>query len=953
MTIRLRTRFLTVALCFLVLAFCMNHSGWSQTRPKLQDLTEKKDQFGMRIRTTTDHAAVFAPILIGEAPGNEATIIRLPDGALKIFFINRPGDADKLLSISSSDNGLSWHPPQVAFGLPGQAYYANQVLAGQDGALHCVFHLFGEGTNGYRNRHLDLYYCKTENRQTSWSKPQKIFDGYVGSIRGFVQLASGRLITAFAKAVPARQERPAPGVTDYGWNEIVTLYSDDNGATWLPSDHALKIAIDGSKVTRYGAVEPAIIELKEHRLWMLMRTTEGHLYESFSLNGGKSWQLPQRTRFISSDSPAGLLRLSDERMILFLSSNQRWDDPRSYAMGGREVLHAAISDNEGRSWKGFREVLTAPTTKAAVRGDRGTAYPSAVETTDGKVVLVSGQGEAKAIVLFDPDWLEQSTAGDDFSQGLAQWTLYGADSLTYLVQPSKETGQALHIRKSPAHRASDTEAVWNFPMITKGELIVEVELKRGSKGINLALTDHFSIAGDALASENALVNVSLTGTKHKAFRKAGKRIALKITWDIEEKMAWVFVDGNPISEMEFQRQPSFGINYLRLGIPGTVEDVAGFYLHSVKVSDLSEELRPESAVNAAKVSSQYVKTSSDATVLAHEKELVLQISPGPDNPRNSEGDFITLSNGDLLYVYTHYTGASGADHAHAYLAGRLSNDGGKTWSKKDITIVENEGSMNVMSVSLLRMQTGEIALFYLRKNSATDCAPMMRISRDEGKTWGAPQRCISAQGYHVMNNNRVVQLESGRIIMPVGTHKPAWKGYREFYVVHSWYSDDNGKTWLQSKAVPNPGNVLMQEPGIVELTNGDLFMIMRTDKGVQYQSFSRDRGLTWEPAKPSNIVSPLSPAKITRIPATGDLLLAWNHNGANQKRTPLCLAISRDEGKTWGNIEIVENDPLGSFCYPAIDFAGEHVLLGYWNRADKNNSSTDIARIKLESIYRE
>ena len=61
------------------------------------------------------------------------------------------------------------------------------------------------------------------------------------------------------------------------------------------------------------------------------------------------------------------------------------------------------------------------------------------------------------------------------------------------------------------------------------------------------------------------------------------------------------------------------------------------------------------------------------------KEVVLKLTPGTDNPRNSEGDFITLKDGSILFVYTHYTGISSSDHATAYLAGRFSHDKGKSW----------------------------------------------------------------------------------------------------------------------------------------------------------------------------------------------------------------------------------------------------------------------------------
>ena len=71
-----------------------------------------------------------------------------------------------------------------------------------------------------------------------------------------------------------------------------------------------------------------------------------------------------------------------------------------------------------------------------------------------------------------------------------------------------------------------------------------------------------------------------------------------------------------------------------------------------------------------------------------QKEIVLRLEPSSDNPRNSEGDFIRLKDGSILFIYTHFTGGSG-DHATANLAGRISNDDGQTWSDKYIHILYN------------------------------------------------------------------------------------------------------------------------------------------------------------------------------------------------------------------------------------------------------------------------
>ena len=145
------------------------------------------------------------------------------------------------------------------------------------------------------------------------------------------------------------------------------------------------------------------------------------------------------------------------------------------------------------------------------------------------------------------------------------------------------------------------------------------------------------------------------------------------------------------------------------------------------------------------------------------------LPPGPGNPRNTEGAFVTLRDGRILFAYSHFSGGGG-DNDAATIVGRFSSDGGRTWTATDVPIVDREGDMNVMSVSLLRLQDGRIALFYVRKNSVSDCRPYLRYSSDEAKTWSEPVLCIRDEGYFVLNNDRAVQLRSGRILLPVALH---------------------------------------------------------------------------------------------------------------------------------------------------------------------------------------
>ena len=73
-----------------------------------------------------------------------------------------------------------------------------------------------------------------------------------------------------------------------------------------------------------------------------------------------------------------------------------------------------------------------------------------------------------------------------------------------------------------------------------------------------------------------------------------------------------------------------------------------------------------------------LETEAAAPVWYHtnepaEKEVLLELNPGEGNPRNSEGDFLKLEDGRILFVYTQYDGSSSVDHAPAHLAASTSS----------------------------------------------------------------------------------------------------------------------------------------------------------------------------------------------------------------------------------------------------------------------------------------
>ena len=512
--------------------------------------------FGMQLRRAPDtSAAVYEPVVVRGALTNESSILRLADGTLETYSVTKPA-SDSVTVQRSRDGGLTWSEPQTAFTLPGRAYYALQVLAASDGARHAVVHVFGEGPGGYRGRLYEVYYTTLAAGATTWSAPQRIVPGYIGSIRGFIQLArSGRLVLAVGRAIPTREQAPTSG-PDYGWNDTLVYFSDDQGATWRQSPDVLSLELKTPNVTRYGAVEPVLLELRDGRVWMLVRDRQGRLVQSFSA-GGERWSPLERTPFISSDSPAALLRLRDGKIVLLTNACQNWTDPRSYAMGGREVLHAAISADEGKTWRGFREILHE--TDVVSGGDRGTAYPTLAETPDGKVVVVSGQGEGKrAIVTFDPRWLEERAVRDELASGPAAWTQYGDEGLR--VETAEGGARAVAI---PLKATGLCGALWNFPISAEGELRARIRIPAQAKSVRFSLNDHFNRIDDQHAAERAVFTLEAAKIEWPA---DGRAHDLTLTWSRAQEAGEVLasIDGKAPVRIASARAAQFGVNYLRI-----------------------------------------------------------------------------------------------------------------------------------------------------------------------------------------------------------------------------------------------------------------------------------------------------------------------------------------------------------------------------------------------------
>lgn len=350
-----------------------------------------------------------------------------------------------------------------------------------------------------------------------------------------------------------------------------------------------------------------------------------------------------------------------------------------------------------------------------------------------------------------------------------------------------------------------------------------------------------------------------------------------------------------------------------------------------------------------------------------------------------DGGIVQLQNGSLMLAQ----GGGIHETASRSPVFRLSSNGGKTWtSRRPLASEVGAGGM-------VRLQSGVLAMY-----GEKDGAVYFTSSRDDGKVWSPGVRIPGYQDFRPMFHS-MIQLSSGRLLLVGywegldGEHPDLdrftatgwgwWRGrfllmegHRgvELGVVLTCYSDDEGKTWKQSKGglfgwfdergEPNgQGGILdIYEPTAAETNDGRVLLFARSKVGRLVQSYSRDGGITWYSVQPTELASSQSPPLLIRIPKTGHLLCVWNQASGEEirrgfLRNRLSAAISKDSGLTWESFKTIEAsqgvenvariapefpipriirgrpnlgqlpDGFAMFTYPNIDIVGDKIFLRY------------------------
>ena len=286
-----------------------------------------------------------------------------------------------------------------------------------------------------------------------------------------------------------------------------------------------------------------------------------------------------------------------------------------------------------------------------------------------------------------------------------------------------------------------------------------------------------------------------------------------------------------------------------------------------------------------------------------------------------------------------YSGGTREPHMENYNLVIYSDDRGKTWSEPLLVIPSSKAlQIHALDIQLWTDPQGALHVFWVQNN--TEPVPETLPAHASGQPlavvdgwmfgdfthacWEMVCRnpdddepAFSAPRYFDSGFLRCkpTVLDTGRIL------------YFNYDQMHPRYgysiSDDGGKTVRRAYGAEKIAT-RFDEAMAYQRLDGSVRMLARTITGELAESVSRDRGETWEPARPSGIDNPSTRFWIARTPS-GRVLLV--NNDARDSRRNMTVYLSEDDGATWKYKRCI--DTRDSLSYPDADFYDGRICLTY------------------------
>lgn len=414
----------------------------------------------------------------------------------------------------------------------------------------------------------------------------------------------------------------------YPW----VVHSDDDGATWSPLNRIRRTVApagtawpDMAPRWEVGCNEADIVELNSGDVVMFVRTSRDHAAWYTSGDGGLTWGEPyELPAFWMSNTMPHLMKLSDGRILCFWNNTQilpklpfsetpelNEDERRGMwesVFTNRDALHAAITEDDGRTWIGFREIALSEIRNRGDYREYGNEFwhkgidksvhqSQAVELPGGKIAVLYGQSVAsRRIAIFDVRWLYAKERSEDLRHGMENLSHHlfvkslqgsrrgwsGHVSLNRVpgavMTREPDTGrrtkrECLRICRIRDERlVSDRQGVvWNFPAAEKGE--VTFECRVDGAGVRVSLCDHWINPCDWAIESRAVASLPMDAG---AVGGRGKWTVVKVSWDRSADTARLSADGaEHVFGMKKDGFSPYGISYLHLQTTAENHDPKG------------------------------------------------------------------------------------------------------------------------------------------------------------------------------------------------------------------------------------------------------------------------------------------------------------------------------------------------------------------------------------------
>ena len=299
------------------------------------------------------------------------SICKLANGDLVCVFYLGTGHISPdghVAMVRSTDEGKTWTKPEVVVDTPEDDRDPS-ISQTKTGRIIVNFFVYDGKGGGDRSTRLSprVHYAYSDDGGKTFCQPKPLDVDWNWSATsdGILQVQDGTLLMP----IYGRKEGDVK-------DRAAVVFSKDSGGKW---SGPVTIAYDESG--RIDFQEPALVLLPDGKIICSLRTTGVgfHAYQCESADGGKTWTKPFDT--LLHGHAAGLL---------YHSSGLIFQAYRSWSEKGKIRGVAGVFTEPGKPWNPAKEFDIM-----LVDGD--SAYPSAVELSDGSILCVYYAREHRAI----------------------------------------------------------------------------------------------------------------------------------------------------------------------------------------------------------------------------------------------------------------------------------------------------------------------------------------------------------------------------------------------------------------------------------------------------------------------------------------------------------------------------------------------------------------------------